>query len=273
MSTDRPQLWDDIPALRDKEPTVDTPETPLGVDPTDPHHEFMFTDGDYEPVLIAAEIQRGVEDLPPTAATFKLDRVLDRDVPRSAIPVEIVELTGAWPVPEAYTQGQNGQKYVNPNYDDARLYSEVVTKCACGAVMIRQESIRGEGVVPGEHEHTDDCPKDFRLHARARLAEQRRRVVKRGLYLGHSIRAMQDRLGLSRDSLGEEAKELGISPISEIKERGRQVLARTWARLAREYSPSVIGDAYGCHGQKIRRYINERTGVTGSELAEHRRNS
>lgn len=138
--------------------------------------------------------------------------------------------------------------------------------------MVREETVRGNPAIQGEHEHADDCVRDWRLHARARLIEERRRVAKRCLYLGHDFTQVTDRVGFRRDSFAEEGVAIGINPITELKQRANVVQANTWARLLREYSTSEVADAYGCHREKVRRYVNDYSDANAADLYKYRRN-
>lgn len=275
METERPDIWDEIPALKDKEPRTEEPRPVIDPDPGETHNWMLASEnGVYDPVETATKLQEGVESLPKTSATFRLNRILDDIAVIKHTVDEVVELAGAWPLPDEFTEDrQSGRRYVNPNYPHARYYSEVVTRCRCGAVMIREEKVRGGQIAANEHDHADSCPKDYRLHARARLAEKRRRVIKRVLYLGMSVRSAQARIGLRRDSLANEAEQLALPPIGEMKERSREVIANTWAVLLEDYSPNEVAPAYGCSGQKVRRYVDKYTDAKPGELYKLRRDN
>lgn len=263
--------WTDVRSYSDRDPASSIEDKPISQYASTYRHEFMMG-GSYDRLGLLIEIREGIESMPKTASTFGLDQILDDDVHTSAVPDLLVELTGAWPLPQHFTStAQKGRRWVNPNGTNPRYYSQVVTRCECGALMIRHQPKDPDPVVPGEHEHTADCPKDYRLHARARLHEKRRALVKRCAYLGHSIRSQSDRLGLSRDSLGAEAGELSLPGSTQMKEVSRSVLARTWADMADEHSPKRIARGYGCNYERVRKYINRRTDQSVQEL-KYKRN-
>lgn len=249
---------------------VEPPELGLG---DEPWHDFMVPtdDAHHDRVALAASLQQKVAELPEYKDTFRVTKLLDDYDGGVHISPKLVELTGAWPVPD-HLESSAYNRYVNPNGASARYYTEVTARCECGALMVREEDYTeqfGE-VTQGEHDHADDCPKDYRLRARADIAKKRREVLVRVCHLGHSVRSAQGRLGLARDSLGQEAEDLGVT-ITDLREEGRARIGRTAARLLLTHSPAEIGAAYDCHAQKIRRHVAEHTAVDASELYEYRR--
>lgn len=243
----------------------------FGVDPDAPFHRFLLQSehATNDPVTVVARLQDHVADLPDHKETFRVTEVLDSEWP-SIKDTRMVELTGAWPVPD-HLQSNQYNRYVNPSSPSASYYAGVAARCDCGALMVRKEDYTDDHgqVTQGEHEHTDDCPKDYRLRARADLGKKRREVIKRVCYLGHSVRSAQDRIGIARDSLGQEARDLGVE-ITALREEGRKRIARTAVRLLVDRSPTEIGEAYDCHAQKIRRLVNQHTDADASELYEYR---
>jgi hypothetical protein len=253
----------------EQRPEYDTEALRLGVDPDAPWHWWMDHSGSHDPVETVIRLREYVEGLENYTAKFKLTDALEETEP-NAVPDQLVELTGAWPVPDTLGR-ERYREFVNPNYEHARYYSDVYTRCECGALMVREELHRGNQVTQGEQEHAEWCPKDYRLRARADLEQQRRELAQRLLLLGHSIHANIARFGLTRGSLGEDTKELSID-IEWLKDRGRDRMARTFARLLRRRSAGDIGRAYDLSGTHVLRLVKDRTDLTGRELHSYRSN-
>lgn len=241
----------------------------LPIDQDAPWHAFMRSNGEYDRMEIATALQDAVNELPETTVTFRPDDIVG--FPRSAIPDRLVELTGAWVVPPVYPVSiGRGKRFVNPGSSDRYLYADTVTRCECGALLVREERVLGETVTQGEHEHTDACRKDWRLRARAELCRQRREIIVDALHLGHPVKLITDRLGLSRNAFRELADDLTLD-INQHKSEGKQRLARTWVRLLLTHSAEEIGAAYGVSGQTIRRIVSDVTDLTPSTFYEYRR--
>lgn len=254
---------------------VDHVDLDFGVDPDAPYHDWMFQSevAVYDPVDIAADLQSYVADLPDHTETFRLPAALP-DRSHAVNDPTLVELTGAWPVP-AYVETGQSNRYVNPNSPSASYYAGVFARCDCGGLMVRQQDVSDEHgpVTQGEHDHAEDCPKDARLRARADIAERRREVFKRVCHLGHSVRGQRPRLGIDRDSLTQEVRDLGLSSIGDLRLEGRKRIARTAARLLVDHSPKEIGAAYGRSDQEIRRLVREHTEADARELYRYRRSN
>jgi len=249
--------------------------SPAGQDDDGPEppevHSFLLQSQDarIDPVDVMRDLREGIAQLPPTATTFKPKNYVEHP---TAVADDMLVMLGSWPVPDVYpAAGGNGRKWVNPESEDAYLYSDVVTRCECGAIMVREERIHGETVGTSEHEHTDACRKQWRLRARARLAEKRREILLEGYWLRRSGAQMGPRLGLQgRDSVGPIAGAVGVAAEQE-RQRGERIAARTMARLLERYSPRVLGEVYGLSGEGVRSKVRRQLGVDPSELYERRK--
>lgn len=234
-------------------------------------HSFLLQSQDarIDPVDVMVNLREGVTQLPETATTFKPKNYVEHP---TAVDDQMLVLLGSWPVPDVYpAAGGNGRKWVNPNSPDRHLYSDVVTRCECGAILVREERIHGETIGQSEQDHTDACRKQDRLRARARLAERRREILLEGYWLRRSGAQMSPRLGLTgRDSVGPIAQAVGVDAEQE-RQRGERISARTMTRLLERYSPKVVGEVYGLSGEGVRAKVRRQLGTDPAELYERRK--
>jgi hypothetical protein len=234
-------------------------------------HEFLLQSRDarIDPVDVMRDLRAGLADLPDTAATFKPKRFADHP---TAVDEGMLVLCGAWPVPDVYpAAGGNGRKWVNPHNDDAYLYADAVTRCVCGAILVREQRIHGETIGDSEHDHTDDCRKQWRLDARARLAAKRREILLEGYWHRRSGAQMSARLGCTgRDSVGPIAQAVGVDAEAE-RQRGAHIAARTMGRLLECYPPRVVGDVYGLSGEGVRATVRRHLDADPGDLHERRK--
>jgi len=234
-------------------------------------HRFMLQSdsASIDPFKTALSLRRGIEDLPPTAATFQPAEFVDGGGP--AIDRGMLTMMRAWEVPPAYTSGSRKNRYVNPYYEGREVYSDVYAECECGALMVREELVGGTPVAQGEHQHTEDCRKAWRYRAKARLLEKRREVMLDGYWHGLSGAQMAPRMGFSSpDAVGRIAAHLGVEG-DERRAAGKRVRARTMARLLERHSPRLVGEVYGLSGQAVRAAVDRHTDASPADLYEQRR--
>lgn len=242
-----------------------------GIDPDAPFHDFLMprrrSDGSdgFDPVPFTAELRETIENYPVTKAIFYATDVVERDR-ESSLPPEVMEFVGAWTPPKEMTSHYGSSNpWVNPKHKFAYRYSDAVTRCDCGALMLREEIIHDSPAFDNEHNHSDDCWKANRFRAKARLCEKRRERIVRMLHLDCSTSEVAHRIGYqSRKTLSQAAQAHGVAT-GELRREGRKRAVRTWARLAWRFSPEVIGRVYDCHPQRIRRGLNKYTERSGGD--------
>lgn len=240
------------------------------MDRPDRHNFLLRTENAvHDPFQVALQLRRGIEDLPPTAATFQPSDLVDEGA--QSVDEGMLTAMRSWRVPAAYTSGSRGRRYVNPYYEGREVYSDVYAECECGALMVREELVHGTPVPQGEHEHTADCRKAWRYRAKARLLERRREVMLDGYWHGLSGAEMAPRMGFSSpDSVGRIAAHLGVAG-DDRRAAGKRVRARTMAVLLERYSPRLVGEVYDLSGQAVRAAVSRHTDEEPADLYERRR--
>lgn len=267
--------WDDLPDLEPLEQRHGHAAYPIGVDGDAPWHDWLLRTGNrarYSALRLLRGLRHSIASLPPYKALFSAEEVCDFGS-RATIPTPMMELCGAWLVPKFFSDGsgKGRRQFVNPNHTNASYYTQVWTRCECGALMHRETP---GNMPPGEtQEHAADCLRQWRLRARARLCETRRAAAERCLLLGHSIGGSMDRLGLhNRSSMGGSKRAIGIRQ-QEMEERGKDREATTFARLAHFYDHGEIGDAFGYSRKTVGKRITHRTGTDGDALRRFRQDN
>lgn len=223
----------------------------------DEWHSFLKND--FENALT---IKRYVENLPETAATFKLKTLDDEfDKPFANIDHRIVKLTGAWPVPDLLDSNQLATKFVNPNYKHAHHYSDCIVQCDCGAPVIRQR-YGPEEKMPTYHErHSDDCNKINRIECRVEILKNRKAALEEWYMLGHNMHRARARLGYStgNNNIGMNEVEGWGLDLRELYQTGRSRLARTLMVLMRKYRTSRVAELYGISKSSCSKIVSEET--------------
>lgn len=208
-------------------------------------HEFLIdaNDGLTRAGQQMATVREYIEDLPPTAATFRLT---DADVQGQFFDDIHVEFLKSWAVHDMYaTSGQRGARYVNPNYVHAHTYSDIVAECDCGAKFTRNYE-DGENALQNPHEHTDACMPFDRLRARAEMQERRYHAIRRLGWLGWKGSDMAQRFGSKSDYMGALARDFGLR-LRDCYDRYRETAARTYKHLVIDHGEASkdVADAYG----------------------------
>lgn len=204
------------------------------------------------------KVREYINEMPPTAATFRLTEV--DDVQGQFFESVHLEFLKSWPVHEMYhTSEQTGARYVNPNYVHAHTYTDVVVECACGAQFTRNYE-DGENALQQEHEHHDDCLPFHRLRARAEMLERRYSHIRRLGWLGWKGSDMAPRLGSTSDFMGALARDLDIG-LREAYDAYRETTAHTYKYLVIEHDETAkdVADAYGHAPSTMTRWAKEYT--------------
>jgi len=214
-------------------------------------HEFLLASDtrSLHPADAMLALRDHLDDLADTAATFTFSQVVeDTDLTHHTYTTRMMWLVGSWQNPLS-----DKQRWVNPNHSNSERYSDVVTRCDCGALMARVKEVYHESPHDSDNEHTDDCTKQNRLRARARLCDARADALRQGLAYGQTGRSMASRLGLG-DSIGETAKDLGVD-VEGLKAEYKQKRTNTLLHLLTDYTPAEAGKVYGISGSRVREII------------------
>lgn len=223
-----------------------------------------------DPVEVLADLRSGIEDLPETAATFKLKRVLDDHTAKAVRPI-MITLAGSWEVREELYTSERQDSYVNPDYLHRDNYTDAAVRCGCGAVMIRHEEIRGGKVIANEHEHGDDCTRADRLRGKARMYERRAEIVEELLKAGRPPSKAAKRMSLSASNqrnIGHLSEAMDL-PTEEWRERGRAARLNTELELlARGHTAGEVGEVWGITAGSVRGRIATKTDYDIAEVRE-----
>lgn len=226
-------------------------------------HDFLIKrpQADIDPVEKVLKLRDFIEDIPKSRATFRGGDVFMPSV-ASHIGSDIYNFLGSWELPDYYLTGETatgGLQWVNPNYYHRRQYSDVAVRCKCGAILIREENVQGESVVEGEHEHTDDCLKQWRLRARARLSERRAEIINHMTSMGHERIDTGKRMGITGNAVSTIAKRVGAD-IENSEKRYFDCRNRTIPKLLESHSSEDVGRVYGMSDRRVKEVYREETG-------------
>lgn len=186
---------------------------------------------------------------------FKLKHL---PVDSKIISIEMMKITGAWPVADHLNSVQNGMRWVNPHSDDAWMYSDAYTRCECGALVssveLQPHFDQNLGV---QCEHDDDCPRIDRWEAKREFWQNRREVMIDHLYHGNNTFETGVRAGYSSGELKREyAHDHKVDHIEMIEEAKRRI-ARTAARNLHLYSPGEMAPAFGISNASMTKWLND----------------
>lgn len=211
---------------------------------------------------LVADLRAGIDALPQTVTTFKLDRVLTDHGARAVHNPQLVELTGAWQLPDWWAgTGKTASVWVNPHSPDAHIHSDVFVTCDCGATITTVDICTDESklsAVGTTTEHTDDCKRIWRWRARAELIENRREMIDHLLWLGLDSSEIGPRLGYAQPNVADEINHHDID-LRAARDDARERIARTAAAWLDRKSPAEIADAYGYSVNGLKRLIRTHT--------------
>ena len=208
----------------------------------------------HEPSKRLPNIREYIEELPETAATFRLKQV-DGIYQPNFDDVHL-EFCHAWPVHEIYAP-ENERVYVNPNYIHAHTYTDLVAECQCGTTFTRNYE-DDHNSLRDEHNHSDDCLPHWRLKARAAMTEQRYNLMHRLGKLGWKGADMAPRLGAHTRAMGPYAEQFNTS-IGDVYAEYRRIAANTYRYLVHEAdeSSTEVANVYGHARTTLTRWANE----------------
>lgn len=220
-------------------------------------HTFLAparADGDTLPLY--RDIERGLEEMPDSKATFRLSEVLDEHDPGDVTQytIGILTLLGSWRLNEVYRSNDHCHRYVNPAYPHKAHYTDVSARCGCGAVVF--------GVGWPTHDdsprHNDECLYHWQLETAAEIWRHRRRVLRETLLLGFPGSAATTRLRCTGNHIGEMAERASID-LSATRQTGRRLRAETMWCLIQEHDPETVGALYGVSPETAKRYVRRYT--------------
>lgn len=207
------------------------------------HTCFLDSNGDLATgAKQVPKIRNHIENLPETAATFKLKSVGGVDT--HLIYPDHLALAKTWEMPDIYTSNSS-KKLVNPNHEHVERYSDLIVSCRCGAKMTRSKD-KGPFELLGGTSHTKECRSYYMLEARSNLQKEAHQMACRLAKLGWSSEYLSGRLRVSDGRLRDDMDNLNTS-MKEMKAEYMEKGANTYTYLVREhdYSADVIADIYG----------------------------
>lgn len=213
------------------------------VPPKNGCYQWMFRRDGSRPDSVEAliDLREGVEDLPETAATFRINDLTDYH--HSRYTVDMVYLVGSWPAPNRYNS-QKAARYVNPNYVHRLGYSDLYVECECGAQLGPNVDIGKE--LSGGVGHSDTCSRAVRERAMQNLNKHRREWLITAADLWMTQEDAARRMGISRKRISALTGRVGVD-WQERRKEGRQKQVKTWLRLHDKhgFQNEKIGRAFG----------------------------
>jgi hypothetical protein len=235
-------------------------------------HEFMLVKSDRvgggngyklaEGARLIPEIREHIESKPATAAKFRVADVgpVEDSVGAKAVTDEMLEFLGSWPHPDRFaTSHQRGRGYVNPNYVHAGTLSDLVVECQCGVQMVRNYRRIDKGGNPlAEIDHNDGCKPQWRLEARARMAQRREVMLRRLGVMGWHRGKIAPRFGLEGGtSVAGLPQEYGLS-FGGLRDEYHRRAANTYAvAIEAGESAADVAEIYGHHVTTLSRWKRE----------------
>lgn len=222
-------------------------------------------------------VREHIGSMPATASTFK-----SKDIDLNGHPSSLnnynlgnvrtvhYEFVGAWPLPERYQMGSGTKRtiYVNPRGAHARHYTDVVSRCECGAIINRwyDDGALDDATVG----HSERCKPYHELRARAGLYQHRHLLATRLVKMGWQAKDIARRFGMSSDAIGPLLQEFDTS-LSEIRGEYRAMAAATYVYLTRDNDVPAedVAEVYdhdvSTLGRWVRKYLNYET-MSGKEF-------
>ena len=217
-------------------------------------HDFLLREDEPErPLEAMADLREYVDGMPDTAAFWSPADATDAWP--HGVTDEMLEMLGAWPVPEEYAAGsQASVRYVNPGYVHAKEYSDLGFDCPCGEVTYGYGT--GSQMETGAIKaHREDCPERGQKNAKLRLYLERVSWLKRAALFWIRQPVARKRLGFTADhSATRLVKPLGEG-YHDWYGRGKDLTANTMTILRGwDVDAQLIADAYGTTRQTVYTY-------------------
>ena len=234
-------------------------------------HEWLFPEesiGDADRIEAMVRLREHVEDLRPLSATFRWSDITEgEDMSTSWYKREMSWLVGSWEVPDLYAKGgERGIRWVNPNYKDRSMYSDVVSKCKCGTVVTKVQNVGGNSKFDDPNRHEDECKIEWRIRAVARLMEARRFALVTSALLGITARSIFDRLHTQRHDVSNMVNTLDID-YKGLREIGYEKRRNTILEIIRRgYDVYHAAKVYGISEGRVRGIIANETEYEIKEL-------
>lgn len=213
------------------------------------HCDFIRTDGTITSNLDKIPLLREfIDGTAPTNASFKMREVghamgFDSS---GGIDAFHVEWAGGWPMPPHYNvNGGNGIRYANPQHVYADSYPEVVVHCDCEATFDTNPD-GYKNWVRDVDQHEDGCKPYQRLRARAKLAEERERLIARCGNMGWRVPEIAPRIGMMASAVRSRMTAYGLSA-TLLRDQYRRKAGNTYVYTVVETDAdaSLVVDAYG----------------------------
>lgn len=239
----------------------------------DEWHSFLHPDfGPEEPVRAVIRLKRYLESKPEYKTVFSSKQLRrEADIEGRATFHRLMKFLGSWKVPEYYNADGS---WVDPNSDEKHRYAGAGVVCECGTPIVREEfgNSQEQPLAMADQSHADDCCKRWRVQARGRLWEERKKAIEEMTNYGFSIRQTQPRLGyeVSSDHGHKLAKFCGLDSEKLIRE-ARERVVRSFIVLSREYSTDTVAELYDVSRGTVNRSLRNETNVNGKTLYSYRR--
>lgn len=217
-------------------------------------HKFLLDQNSN--LTMAAEslpmVHNHLESLPKTKATFTLS---DTGVPQCKMYPIHLEFCKSWEVPGFYTAYQVN-RYVNPDYAHASMYTDMAERCDCGALVTRTD--KSHIGLHRENDHEDDCPLYRKCEVRADILRRSYFMITRLMMLGWRAPDIGKRFGVGKKAIIRQIERRGVSH-KELRDEYRRVTANTFCYLIREkgHSNQKIADIYGMKKRAIESWASK----------------
>jgi hypothetical protein len=234
-------------------------------------NEFLLSDPNWKepPIQILGRFREQIEELPETAATFKMkDYLRPRTI--DLFGDRLADYIGSWRIPQQYAPAyQQGRVYVNPNYIHAHTYPGVYTECECGNIQVHPQPKDSvvDPPIDGANEH-GDCKPYHRMEVKAELMRQREECITQQVMNGVERTYISRRIGFKGDHVNHAAKRLGIS-LEHLRQKFIDERGEAIVELAkRGWSTTKIAKAYGLSRGHVYKQIREYGEAKPSEITE-----
>ena len=218
--------------------------------PVDDCYSWAFqTETDETNLGLLLELQENVGNLSETTGTFRIKDVTDYHP--TLMRDEYFWLIGSWEMPERISTSRV-TRYVNPNYVHKENYADIAVDCRCGTYLTKEVD---KGTMDTEHQHTEDCEREWRMEARAELIDQRKEWLRQAAELWLSLEEAAPRMGVTKNNAWFMTERYGIDWY-QLRLQGRERAIWTWRKLHDEYGHTYpeIGRAWGVNPATVRSY-------------------
>ena len=225
-----------------------------------PFHDFLLSiDGTLTKAARSIpKLRAEIQSLPKTASSFTATQLAVENATRFD-PIHY-EFCKAWLKPEDYGPTGRRQRYVNPNYQHAHRFSDIIVDCRCGATVVRNYEDE-QSPLDAKSAHNESCLPHWRLRARADMSEKRWRMIQRLGWLGWKGMDMGHRFGVTKNHCGSYARDYNFT-LREAYNQYRVAAGKTAAyciTFIEDVTLADMADIYGHHSKSIRDWMKEHT--------------